>query len=84
MAQEIGNKYAFKVLDSANKIEIKKAVEAKFNVQVKEVRTINVKGKRKRMNTRRGITTGKRASWKKALVTLIEGHTIDFFEGQQG
>jgi len=84
MAQELGNKYAFKVEDSANKIEIKKAVESKFNVLVKDVKTINVKGKSKRMNTRRGLTSGRRANWKKAVVTLIEGHTIDFFEGQQG
>ena len=74
----------FQVLRDANKIEIKRAVESKFNVVVKDVKTINVKGKSKRMNTRRGLTSGRRAGWKKAVVTLIEGHSIDFFEGQQG
>ena len=82
--QEDGNKYAFKVDSSANKIDIKRAVEGKFSVLVKEVHTVNVKGKRKRMNTRRGLTFGKRASWKKAIVTLSEGQSIDFFEGKQG
>ncbi len=79
--QEAEGKYAFIVAKDANKIEIKKAVEKKFDVSVKNVRTIFVKGKTKRMNTRRGITTGKRADWKKAIVTLREGDTIDFFEG---
>jgi large subunit ribosomal protein L23 len=83
-AQDDQNKYAFKVAPDANKIEIKKAVEHKFDVSVKDVKTINVKGKSKRMNTRKGLTSGKRAGWKKALVTLKEGHNIDFFEGQQG
>ncbi|MFQ5602850.1 MAG: 50S ribosomal protein L23 [bacterium] len=82
--QESENKYAFKVLKDANKIEIKKAVERKFNVLVDEVRTINVKGKSKRMNTRGGITTGRRADWKKAIVKLQEGYSIDFFSEQQG
>ena len=83
-AQEDRNKYAFKVLENANKIEIKRAVERKFKVVVKDVRTVNVKGKNKRMNTRKGLTTGRRSNWKKAIITLTEGHTIDFFEGQQG
>jgi large subunit ribosomal protein L23 len=82
-AQEAQAKYAFQVDSSANKIEIKSAVEHKFNVVVKGVRTINVKGKSKRMNTRRGLTRGKRSDWKKAIVTLGEGHSIDFFEGKQ-
>lgn len=80
-AQETNRQYAFKVLRNSNKIEIKHAVETKFNVGVDQVRTVVVKGKSKRMNTKRGLTTGKRATWKKAIVTLHEGDSIDFFEG---
>ena len=81
--QEEERKYAFQVMPAANKIEIKRAVEAKFGVQVSSVQTINVKGKAKRMNTRRGLTRGRRANWKKAIVTLREGQAIDFFQEQQ-
>ncbi len=83
-AQEAMQKYAFAVSRTANKIEIKESVEKKFNVQVNDVRTINVKGKLKRMNTKGGLTRGKRSDWKKAVVTLKEGFSIDFFENQQG
>lgn len=83
-AQEAERKYAFHVHKKANKIEIKQSVEKKFNVLVDTVHTINVKGKTKRMNTQRGLTTGKRGDWKKAVVTLKEGFSIDFFEDQQG
>lgn len=78
--QEDDGKYAFVVSKSANKIEIKKAVEKRFDVSVDSVRTVNVKGKSKQMNTRRGMTHGKRADWKKAIVTLRTGDSIDFFE----
>ncbi|MFQ5863620.1 MAG: 50S ribosomal protein L23 [bacterium] len=81
--QEEARKYAFEVAKKANKIEIKRAVENKFGVLVEKVHTTNVKGKSKRMNTRRGLTRGKRSDWKKAIVTLREGHSIDFFQGQQ-
>lgn len=82
--QEDMNTYAFQVESRANKIEIQKAVEKKFNVLVEDVRTINIKGKTKRMNTRRGLTRGKRPDWKKAIITLKEGYTIDLFQEQQG
>jgi large subunit ribosomal protein L23 len=82
--QEVGGKYAFVVSPTANKIEIKKAVEKRFDVSVDNVRTVNVKGKSKQMNTRRGITKGKRSDWKKAIVTLRSGDSIDFFEESQG
>ena len=82
--QEDESKYAFQVSRNANKIEIKKAVETKFDVIVQNVRTINVKGKSKRMNTRKGLTHGKRSDWKKAIVTLAEGHSIDLFGEKQG
>ncbi len=78
--QESRRKYAFKVDKTANRIEIKKAVQARFDVTVEKVHIINVKGKAKQMNTRRGITRGKRADWKKAIITLREGDSINFFE----
>ncbi|MCH7674059.1 50S ribosomal protein L23 [candidate division KSB1 bacterium] len=80
--QEEAQKYGFQVAPQANKIEIKKAIEGKFGVLVDKVHTVNVKGKMKRMNTRRGLTRGKRSDWKKAVVTLKEGYTIDLFQEQ--
>jgi large subunit ribosomal protein L23 len=80
--QEDQRKYAFLVVPHANKIDIKRAVESKFGVAVTSVKTLNVKGKAKRLNTRRGITRGKRADKKKAIVTLKEGQAIDFFQEQ--
>ncbi|MFA4944998.1 MAG: 50S ribosomal protein L23 [Lentisphaeria bacterium] len=64
------NKYCFKVEPAANKIEIKKAVEALFNVKVAAVNVMNREGKRKRM---RSAQPGKRSDWKKAIVTLKDG-----------
>lgn len=75
------NKYGFEVLADANKFEIKRAVQKKFNVHVVDVNIVNVKGKSKRMNTRRGVTFGRRRDFKKALVTLEEGQKIDFYAG---
>ena len=67
------NQYAFKVDRSASKLDIKNAVEEYFSVKVKEVNTIKVKGKTKRLrNTKR-----KKSDWKKAYVRLEEGQTID-------
>ncbi len=80
--QEEAQKYGFQVASQANKIEIKKAIEDKFGVLVDKVHTVNVKGKMKRMNTRRGLTRGRRSDWKKAVVTLKEGYTIDLFQEQ--
>ena len=74
--REAGNKYLFQVARDANRIEIKQAVRAIFNVKVKDVRTIVVHGKIKRM----GMFSGKRPDWKKAVVTLEEGQSIDLFE----
>ncbi|MGI5901633.1 MAG: 50S ribosomal protein L23 [Desulfitobacteriia bacterium] len=71
------NKYTFWVNTEANKIEIKSAVEKMFNVKVENVRTINVKGKEKRV----GRYTGKTAARKKAIVKLKEGNTIEGFAG---
>ena len=74
--REQGNKYLFSVVPDANKIEIKGAVQEIFNVKVKDVQTIIVHGKVKRM----GAFQGKRPDWKKAVVTLEEGQSIDLFE----
>ena len=75
--QEDQNKYLFEVRQDANKIEIKRAMEAIFEVDVVKVNTSSVPGKMKRL----GRFQGRRASWKKAIVTLAAGQTIDFFEG---
>ena len=77
MLTEKENKIVFQVATSANKKEIRDAVEELFEVTVTNVRTMNVKGKMKRM----GRFEGRRASWKKAIVTLAPGDSLDFFEG---
>jgi large subunit ribosomal protein L23 len=71
------NKYTFVVPLKANKVEIRQAVEQIFKVKVLDVNTIRVMGKTKRM----GKTQGKRPDYKKAIVKLAPGQTIEFFEG---
>ena len=71
------NKYTFEVHKSANKIQIRNAIEKVFNVKVKSVNTMNVKGKLRR----RGNTKGYTRSWKKAIVQLMPDNRIEFFEG---
>lgn len=73
---EIG-KYTFRVSKDANKIEIADAVEKIFNVKVRGVNTMTVKGKKKRVRYK----TGRTSDWKKAIVTLEPGNTIEIFEG---
>jgi len=75
--KETSNQLTFEVDPKANRIEIKRAVENIFNVNVAGVRTMQVKGKVKR----RGRILGKRRDWKKAIVTLMPGERIDFFDG---
>ncbi len=75
--KENSNKYAFEVEKKCNKIEIKKAIEELFNVSVLDVRTYSTHGK---VRTR-GRFRGKRADWKRAIVTLKDGDSIEFFEG---
>jgi len=78
MAEVANKKYVFEVAKDAGKIEIKKAIEEIFGVKVKSVNTLNVTGKVKRQ----GVYEGRRASWKKAIITLTEdSKTIEFFEG---
>ena len=70
------NCYVFEVGVSANKIQIKNAVETVFGVSVEDVRTINVRGKSKRF----GKHYGKRSNWKKAFVRLGDGDSLNFYE----
>jgi large subunit ribosomal protein L23 len=73
------HQYGFIVAMKANKVEIKKAVEKLYNVTVDSVNTIIYSGDKKNRYTRRGFIKGKTKSFKKALVTLSEGETIDFY-----
>jgi large subunit ribosomal protein L23 len=77
LQKELANKISFKVHKRANKIEIRQAVETLFKTKVIDVRTINVRGKRRRV----GRNIGKRSDWKKAVVTLAPGESVEFFEG---
>jgi large subunit ribosomal protein L23 len=71
------NQYLFEVDRRSSKFQIKHAVEKLFNVKVKDVHTVNIRGKMKRV----GKNVGQRSSWKKAYVTLEKGAKIEFFEG---
>ena len=73
------NKYGFVVERQANKIQIKKAVEEMYGVTVAAVNTIRYAGKNKSRYTRTGIIKGRKNSFKKAIVTLAQGDTIDFY-----
>ena len=73
------NKYAFIVDKRANKLQIKEEVEKLYDVKVVAVNTMNYAGKSKSRYTKAGVITGKADAFKKAIVTLKEGETIDFF-----
>ena len=79
------NKYVFKVSVKANKLQIKSELEKRFKVEILKVSTMNFKGKSKNTTIRSGghvlRSSGKRSSWKKAIVTLKDGHKIDLVEG---
>jgi large subunit ribosomal protein L23 len=75
--KELYNQLTFEVDRRANRIEIRRAIETVFNVRVAGVKTIQVTGKIKQ----RGRIIGKRRDWKKAIVRLMPGERIDFFEG---
>ena len=83
---ETQRKYAFQVAIRSNKIEIKKAIQNKFDVEVKKVATMRRKGKNKRTTVRSGgrviRTQGRRSNWKRAVITLKEGFTIDLLKGE--
>ena len=78
-SSELNNCYTFQVNTKANKVEIKKAVEAAYGVSVQKVRTINVRPDRKTRHTKTGIQHGKTNAVKKAIVQLAEGEMIDLY-----
>ncbi len=73
------NRFGFIVRPEANKLEIKKEVESLYNVTVLDVNTIRYSGKNKSRYTKTGIINGRTSAYKKAIVTLKEGDTIDFY-----
>jgi len=73
------NRYGFIVNRKANKLQIKKAVEDLYGVEVLSVNTMTYRGKTKSRFTKTGIISGKTASFKKAIITVAEGETIDFY-----
>ena len=81
MDQSTVNKYTFAVADEANKMQIKAAVEELFKVTVLHVNVLTTKRKEKSRNRRRGREVGYTSAWKKAVVTVKAGDSIEFFEG---
>lgn len=79
ITEKFANRYGFRVSPDANKLEIKKAVEEMYKVHVESVNTMNYSGKKKTRYTKSGMIRGKQPAYKKAIVTLNEGETIDFF-----
>ena len=75
--KEYFNQISFEVDKNANRVDIREAIEKIFEVRVKSVKTMHVRGKYKQ----RGRILGKRRNWKKAIVRLMPGQRIDFFEG---
>ncbi|MDR0681541.1 MAG: 50S ribosomal protein L23 [Dysgonamonadaceae bacterium] len=79
ITEKKANRVGFRVSPDANKLEIKAAIEELYGVTVVKVNTMNYDGKRKSRYTKSGVVSGKEAAFKKAIVTLKEGETIDFF-----
>ncbi|MDD7438906.1 MAG: 50S ribosomal protein L23 [Bacteroidales bacterium] len=79
ITEAMSNRYGFKVVRSANKSQIKEAVEKMYDVTVVSVNTANYDGKRKSRYTKGGLVVGRTPAFKKAIVTLKEGQVIDFF-----
>jgi len=73
------NRYGFIVDGNANKIQIKDAVEKMYGVAVENVNTMNYLGKLKRRNTKSGLVVGRKSSFKKAIITLADGDTLDIY-----
>jgi len=86
MLGEALNKYVFQVEKQCNKLEIKEAIEEKFNVKIKKVATMNFKGKNKNVTIKSNghilRTRGSQSSWKKAIITLEKGSSIDMLSGE--
>lgn len=78
LSERLGQ-YTFIVHVSANKIQIAKAIEEFYGVSVESVNTLRYQGKLRRRNTKKGLQIGRTASFKKAIVTLKEGDSIDFY-----
>ena len=78
--KDLQNQYVFKVALDSNKIEIRSAIEKRFNVKVLSIRTENVRPKPRQRFTRAGRVQGFTSRWKKAIVTLKEGDKLDFLE----
>jgi large subunit ribosomal protein L23 len=79
ITEKNSSRFGFRVSPDANKIEIKQAVESLYNVTVERVNTMNYAGKRKSRYTKSGVISGRRVSYKKAIVTLKSGDVIDFY-----
>ncbi|RWZ88870.1 MAG: 50S ribosomal protein L23 [Hydrotalea sp. AMD] len=77
--QEKLRRYTFKVVRAANKLQIKQAIESFYGITVVDVNTVVVPGKNKTRYTKAGFIKGKKSSYKKALVTVAEGDTIDLY-----
>ena len=86
MLGEVLNKYVFQVEKQCNKLEIKEAIEEKFKVKIKKVATMNFKGKNKNVTIKSNghvlRTRGNQSSWKKAIITLDKGSSIDMLGGE--
>ena len=86
MLGEALNKYVFQVEKQCNKLEIKEAIEEKFKVRIKKVATMNLKGKNKNVTIKSNghilRTRGNQSSWKKAIITLEKGSSIDMLGGE--
>ncbi len=79
ISEKYPNRYGFRVAPSANKVQIKKAVEDMYGVTVISVNTMNYAGKKKSRFTKSGVINGKVPAFKKAIITLKEGEVIDLF-----
>jgi len=79
ISEKFDNRYGFIVVPSANKVEIKNAIEQLYNVHVERVNTMRYDGKLKSRYTKSGVVEGRTPAFKKAIVTLRKGETIDLF-----
>jgi large subunit ribosomal protein L23 len=79
ITEKMPNRVGFRVSPDANKLEIKAAIEELYGVKVVKINTMNYDGKRKSRYTKSGTINGRESAFKKAIVTLKEGETIDFF-----
>lgn len=75
------NRYGFVVDKNANKVEIRKSIEKMYGVNVTSVRTMNYMGKKSQRFTTSGLLSGKKADYKKAIITVADGDSIDFYAG---